>query len=67
VSLDGRIETALDYMHAAKKEIARASESGNDLERQGCIDRAAEHLMRGAEELKPGTRLVRVNGGGRQL
>lgn len=63
MSLDGRLETCLDYIHAAKKEIARATESGNDLERQGCIDRAAEHLMRGAEELKPGTRLVRVNAG----
>ena len=63
MSLDGRMETALDYMHAAKKEIARATESGNDLERQACVDRAAEHLMRGAEQLKPGTRLVRVNAG----
>ena len=63
MSLDGRMETCLDYMHAARKEIARATESGNDLERQGCVDRAAEHLMRGAEELKPGTRLVRVSGG----
>jgi hypothetical protein len=58
------METALDYIHAAKKEIARATESGNDLERQRCVERAVEHLVRGAEELQPGTRLVRVAGVG---
>jgi hypothetical protein len=64
MSLDGRMETCLDYVHAAKKEIERATESGNDLERQGCIERAAAHLHRAADELVPRAAIRILSGPG---
>jgi hypothetical protein len=53
MSLDGRMEAALDRMQAAKKAIARATESGDEHERQRCVEQAAMHLRRAAYELNP--------------
>jgi hypothetical protein len=57
MSIDTRMEMALDYMHAAKKEIERASEHPDPVEQRKAVVRAALHLRRAADELDDQGRL----------
>jgi hypothetical protein len=51
MSIDTRMEIALDRMHAAKKEIERASEHPDTVEQRRGMARAAKQLRLAADQL----------------
>jgi hypothetical protein len=57
MSVDTRMEIALDHAHAAKKEIERASEHPDPVEQRRAMVRAAVHYRRAADELDDQRRL----------
>lgn len=57
MSIETRMERALDFSHAAKKEIERASEHPDPVEQRRAMVRAAEHYRRAADELDDRQRL----------
>ena len=57
MSIDTRMEIALDRIHAAKKEIERASEHPDPVEQRRAMARAAQQLRRAADQLDDEGRL----------
>ena len=58
MSIEGRMADALDRMHAAKKEIERATEHPDNVEQRRGMVRAAKHLRRAADQLDDQGRLT---------
>jgi hypothetical protein len=58
MGIDGRIQTAVDRAHAAKKELERAQEHPDPVEQRKAMARAALHYRRAADELDHGGRIT---------
>ena len=57
MSVDTRIQMAVDRIHAGRKELDRAQEHADPVEQRRCMVRAAQHLRRAADELDDSGRL----------
>jgi hypothetical protein len=51
MSIETRMERALDFSHAAKKALERASEHPDPVWQRRLMVEAAQHLRRAADEL----------------
>ena len=57
MSVDTRIQMAVDRIHAGRKELGRAQEHPDPVEQRRCMARAAAHFRRAADELDDEGRL----------
>jgi hypothetical protein len=57
MSVDTRIQMAVDRIHAGRKELDRAQEHPDPVEQRRAMVRAAAHFRRAADELDDGQRL----------
>jgi len=57
VSVDTRIQMAVDRIHAGRKELDRAQEHPDPVEQRRAMVRAATHFRRAADELDDEGRL----------
>lgn len=58
MTIDARIEFALDHVLAAKKELERASVHPDNVEQRRCMVRAARHYRQAADTLDDQQRLT---------
>jgi hypothetical protein len=50
MSVDTRIQMAIDRVHAGRKELDRAQEHPDPVEQRRCMVRAAQHFRRAADD-----------------